>query len=237
MPSAGAPGPSSAWCVQGSAPLFPRCRSRSPTFPSTNLPLGVGLGWSASLRDPRGWVGFARWCPAPDPCPSSYPERPPRGAQASAEGSSTARPPWATIWGGGGVGKAEAAGGPSRHGALRAGHLADTLGSVPCPASVPGGGKGVFLVIFKCLEPLIETSEAMPPPIPPDTWECPSVGLGVLSEKTTHPASTCWAQTSHPVTQPHGEGDSSPGRGRAPASWTRDTRPPSGGQNTPQQEI
>lgn len=41
------------------------------------------------------------------------------------------------------------------------------------PVSVLKGGKEVFLVIFKCLAPLIETSKAVPLPRPP--WDFPGV--------------------------------------------------------------
>lgn len=93
------------------------------------------------------------------------------------------------------------------------GHLANTLGSVPCPASVSGRGE-VFLVIFKCLKPLRETSEALPSRRPPGISRVYSA-LGLGPEGRSPWSLYLGAPDffslspgpSHPVTQPHGKGD------------------------------
>lgn len=91
---------------------------------------------------------------------------------------------------------------------LRAlGTSANTLGSVPCQESVLGrgeAGEGGVPVIFKCLEPLIETSgRHLPSTGPWDFLKC-SEALGVeLEEASPHlgaPGLFCGAQVpSHPV--------------------------------------
>lgn len=101
------------------------------------------------------------------------------------------------------------------------------------------GSKEVALVIFKCLEPLIETSEAVAPATPRPLGMCPGVELGRSPRGSTCPLPgrphrhLLGPGLSHPVAQPPGDGDSSPEMGPGP-SWLghRTSLPSSGGQNT-----
>lgn len=86
----------------------------------------------------------------------------------------------------------------------------------------------MLLVIFKCLEPLIETSEAMPSPLQaPGGIPACGEGLGPVPEGRIYegkgalpgvPPSVFLLSPglSDPITHPHGEGDSSRGMGSGP---------------------
>lgn len=97
-----------------------------------------------------------------------------------------------------------------------------------------GGGKEVFFVIFKRLEPLIQTSEAMPPSTPRALGISQAWSWGwTLSGGFTWVLPGCPRRPpaglrplSHPDTQHHGEGDGSPGAGLGPLlAGTQDIPP------------
>lgn len=89
------------------------------------------------------------------------------------------------------------------------------------PSSVCAGtgGKGVLLVIFRCLEPLIETSEAVLHPSTPRR-EFLGPGPGERIHRDLHLGSPLVyllsPGRSDPVTHPHGEGESSGEMGPGP---------------------
>lgn len=88
------------------------------------------------------------------------------------------------------------------------------------------GSKEVALVIFKCLEPLIETSEAVAPATPRPLGMCPGVELG-RSPREDPPALclgaltvTCWAQVSLTLSlSPPVTGTAVQRWGQAPPGW------------------